>query len=241
MAKRGKLVKIPTKEPEERPIRIKKYKFLFLIVCEDQVTEPSYFEKFKNQIPSESIFLKSVGTGRDPKGVVQRAIIERDKLALQSKKEVDEVWIVFDKDDADENATKIKNFEDAFTIAENEKFDMAYSNEVFELWLLLHFTNINKNVALPRNQIYKLLQEQIRKTKKYEAYVYDHTQPNLKTIEIIFEIGNIDAAIKRAERLLENRHYSFLSGKRSRLPLKKRIEFLYPSIFLKPLPTDFII
>ena len=204
MAKRGKVEKKNIAEPEERPIRLKKYKYLFLIVCEDQKTEPSYFEKFKEQIPDESIFLKSVGAGRDPKGVVLRAIIERDKLAEESKKEVDEVWVVFDKDDADENATKIKNFEDAFKIAESEKFDIAYSNEVFELWLLLHFSNVDKNVALPRNQIYQMLQEQIRKTKKYNTYVYDHTQPNPKTIEIVFEIGNIDSAIKRAEILLEN-------------------------------------
>ena len=33
---------------------------------------------------------------------------ERDALALRAKREVDVVWVVFDKDDADENATKIE-------------------------------------------------------------------------------------------------------------------------------------
>ena len=100
MAKRGTINKPSTSEQEERPIRVRKYKFLFLIICEDQKTEPSYFEKYKAQIPKESIFLKSVGTGKDPKGVVLKAIIERDKLAEEAKRELDEVWIVFDKDDA---------------------------------------------------------------------------------------------------------------------------------------------
>lgn len=204
MAKRGKIVKPILKESEARPERLKKYKYLFLIVCEDEKTEPSYFEYFKAQIPEDSIYLRSVGVGRDPKGVVLSAISERNKLALESKKEVDKVWVVFDKDDADENATKIKNFEDAFTIALGEEFEIAYSNEVFELWLLLHFTKIDKNVALPRNKVYEMLQEQIRKTKKYESYAYDHAHPNKKTIEIVFEIGNIDNAIKRAELLFEN-------------------------------------
>ena len=49
-----------------------------------------------------------------------------------------------------------------------------------------------------------MLQTQIRKTKKYDSYIYDHKKPNPKTIEIIFEIGNVDLAIKRAEILLEN-------------------------------------
>ena len=206
MAKRGTINKPSTSEQEERPIRVRKYKFLFLIICEDQKTEPSYFEKFKAQIPKESIFLKSVGTGKDPKGVVLKAIIERDKLAEEAKREVDEVWIVFDKDDADENATKTKNFEEAFEIAETEKFDVAYSNEVFELWLLLHFTDVDKDVAIPRNVVYEMLQEQIRKTNKYDTYVYDHKHPNLKTIEIVFEVGNIDSAIKRSKMLLENQN-----------------------------------
>ncbi|HMZ32282.1 MAG TPA: RloB family protein, partial [Methanoregulaceae archaeon] len=57
---------------------------------------------------------------------------------VPARKEVDIVWVVFDKDSSDENETKIKRFEDAFTIAEKENFKVAYSNEVFELWLLLH-------------------------------------------------------------------------------------------------------
>jgi len=204
MAKKGKLSKFAAEEKEERPLRYRRYDYLFLIVCEDQFTEPTYFEKYKAKIPEETIFLKSVGTGKDAKGVVNKAIEEREKLTIKAKKEVDIVWVVFDKDDADENATKIKNFEDAFLLAENEKIEIAYSNEVFELWLLLHLVNINKNIALPRGQIYEMLQAQIRKTKKYESYVYDHKKPNLKTIEIIFEIGNVDLAIKRAEILLES-------------------------------------
>ena len=71
MAKKGKLKEFQEKELEERPIRFKRYHYLFLIVCEDENTEPTYFEHFKNQIPEETIFLKPVGTGReDRKSVV---------------------------------------------------------------------------------------------------------------------------------------------------------------------------
>lgn len=59
---------------------------MFLIVCEDENTEPAYFRQFKNQIPAETIFSKEVGTGLDQQGVVLRAIEERNKLAAEAKK-----------------------------------------------------------------------------------------------------------------------------------------------------------
>jgi len=204
MAKRGSLKKFAIEEAKERPIRFRNYKYLFLIVCEDQRTEPEYFEKYVSQIPKETIYLEAIGIGRDPKGVVDKAIEERDALALRAKREVDVVWVVFDKDDADENATKIERFESAFNTAKEQKIEIAYSNEVFELWLLLHFMNVDKETPLPRNNIYQLLQEQFQRIPKYKNYIYDHSNPDSKTIEIIFESGNQDSAIKRAELLFEH-------------------------------------
>lgn len=44
MANRGSLKKFAKEEAKERPIRVHRYKYLFLIVCEDQKTEPAYFK-----------------------------------------------------------------------------------------------------------------------------------------------------------------------------------------------------
>ena len=82
MAKRGKLSKFAEEEQEERPIRFRRYEYLFLIVCEDQLTEPTYFEKYKAKIPEETIFLKSVGAGKDAKSVIKKTLEEREKLAI---------------------------------------------------------------------------------------------------------------------------------------------------------------
>ena len=161
---------------------------------------------FKNKITKETIFLNTEGTGRDTKGVVEQAIVEREKLSVESKKEVDVVWAVFDKDDADENATKIKRFEDAFEIAKDNNIETAYSNEVFELWLLLHLSEVDANVALPRAEIYKLLQENIRTYKGYNTFEYEHG--NTSILQIIYEIGSKEDAINRAKTLyFENRVY----------------------------------
>ena len=96
MAKKGKVSKFQEQESEERPVRFRRYQYLFLIVCEDENTEPLYFKNFKAQIPNETIYLRPVGTGRDAKGVVEQALKERDKLAIEAKREVDVVWAVFD-------------------------------------------------------------------------------------------------------------------------------------------------
>lgn len=205
MAKKGNLKKFAKKEAIVRPTRFKRYEYLFLIVCEDEKTEPSYFEQFKSEIPKETLYLKPVGTGRDPKGVVERAIIERDLLATEANKEVDYVWVVFDKDDADENPTKIQNFEDAFTISASENFEIAFSNEAFELWLLLHFIDIDKNTPIPRNEIYRLLKEEFQKIEGFKDYEYNHNTIDERTIEIVFKAGSRDLAIERA-KLLEEHH-----------------------------------
>lgn len=78
------------------------------------------------------MYLRPVGTGLSPLGVVNQAIIEKAELEAESKKEFgrdDAVWVVFDKDDADFNVNTRKNFDEAFEIANQNKFEIAYSNE----------------------------------------------------------------------------------------------------------------
>lgn len=204
MAKRGSLRKFAKEEAKERPIRYRRYKYLFLIVCEDQKTEPAYFEDYVAKIPPDTIYLISIGTGRDPKGVVERAIIERQILEKEARREVDEVWVVFDKDDADENATKIQRFSDAFEIAERENFEVAYSNEVFELWLLLHFIDVDKNIPLHRIEVYRFLHDEIQRIPGFTDYEYDHKVISPRTLEAVFGYGDRELAISRARMLMEH-------------------------------------
>ncbi|OAZ03922.1 RloB family protein [Flavobacterium succinicans] len=95
-----------------------------LIVCEGENTEPSYFNQFR----LSSATVKSVGEGYNTTSLVNRAI------QLSNEKQYDQVWCVFDKDDFDEN-----DFNNAIQIAEAQNFKVAYSNQSFEYWLILHF------------------------------------------------------------------------------------------------------
>jgi hypothetical protein len=200
MARRGTLNKAELKEKEQRPIRWRRYPHFFLIVCEDGKTEPYYFRTFEKYIPKETIFLRAVGTGRSSKGVVEQAIVEREKLTVEANKNVDEVWVVFDKDDAEKVPANTLRFIDAFKIAQEEKMRVAYSNEVFELWLLLHFSDVNSTKPIPRADIYSSLQTFIKSFETYKLFVYKHGKTEI--IDALVELGSEAKAIERAEKLL---------------------------------------
>ena len=199
MARKGRLKSV-SRDAEERPVRIKKYGYLFLIVCEDEKTERVYFEGFKAKIPEETIYLKAVGTGLDSKGVVERAIKERDLLSQEAKKDVDALWVVFDKDDADKSPGKRARYTEAFAIAQTSNLRIAYSNEVFEIWLLLHLIELDPEKQLPRKGVYDLIQENIRANKEYAQFEYVHGDTHV--LDILKKIGDENKAIERAARLL---------------------------------------
>lgn len=213
MAKKGSLrAKASEKAAIERPERPRKYKYLFLIVCEDAVTEPAYFRQFQQQIPEESIYLREIGTGRDPLGVVTQAITERVLLEDEAKKDVDVVWAVFDKDDADLNTARIANWNKALANAGENKIRIALSNEVFELWLLLHLREVDAETPLTRNEVYALLGEEIKKHEQYQAYVYEHATDGGAIVPVIAAIGDQEQALARAFALL-NHHGKTLAIK----------------------------
>lgn len=201
MAKSGKVSKeFETVGAVVRPDRARKYRYLYLIVCEDENTERVYFESFKSRIPGETIFLMAVGTGNDPLGVVERAIIERSKLATFCRKEVDVVWVVFDKDDADANPARIKRFEKAIEMGKSEQFQLAFSNECFELWLLLHFIDVDPAIPMGRKFIYEELQRVVRTFAGHEDFVYKHGDKAI--LEKVAFLGDEQAALGRAETLI---------------------------------------
>lgn len=192
-----------TPAEDKRPVRPKRYQYLFLIVCEDEATEPAYFNSFLDHIPPQTIYLRTVGTGRDPLGVVEQAQIRRDELQAEVGREVNEVWVVFDKDDADMEAGKIIRFNQAEQLIEQEKFQLAFSNEVFELWLLLHLTEVATTPPLPRQEVYRQLSETLRQYDEYHDYQYDHQQAaGAEIIRIVQQVGSEEQAIRRAEVLL---------------------------------------
>lgn len=119
----------------ERPVAELLAKPSILIVCEGENTEPSYFNQFR----LSSAKVKSVGEGYNTISLVNRA------FELSQQGNYDQVWCVFDKDDFPE-----KDFNDAIQIAKSNKFGVAYSNQAFEYWFILHF-NDHQGGGMHRN------------------------------------------------------------------------------------------
>jgi hypothetical protein len=182
------------KEPSlERPVAELIEKPSILIVCEGEKTEPSYFNQFR--ITSAKV--KSVGEGYNTVSLVNRAL----ELAQQGN--YDHVWCVFDKDDFKED-----DFNSAIQIAEANNFGVAYSNQSFEYWLILHF-NDHQGGGMHRDSYNDKINELLKSFK----VVYDGNGTKLIE-EDFFELldgiddktkrKRVELAIVRAERNYNN-------------------------------------
>jgi hypothetical protein len=148
----------------------------FLIVCEGEKTEPGYFEGFR--VPGK--ILKIMGTGYNTLTLVSEAI----RLKNESRSAYDQVWCVFDRDSFPSD-----DFDGAISKAKAAGFQVAYTNEAFELWYLLHFEDHRS--ALGRRQYSQKLSECLgHKYEKNSTSMYNELQ------------SKQGEAIRRAERLM---------------------------------------
>jgi len=152
----------------------------FLIVCEGEKTEPNYFRAFR----LSSATVRVEGCGMNTRSLVEKALEIRRK-AKDNDEVFDEVWCVFDRD-----SFSLQSFNSAFDLAKRKKINIAYSNEAFELWYLLHFHYFNTGIS--RNDY----QERLSKLLK-EPYKKNSTVMYLKLLD------KQSTAIKNAENLLE--------------------------------------
>jgi hypothetical protein len=144
---------------------VREVKQSFLIVCEGEKTEPDYFKAFRMTAAT----VKAVGEAMNTMTLVNKAISIRE--ADKAKKRFyDQCWVVFDKDDF-----PAKDFNQAIKYAEKNGFQVAYSNQAFEYWFLLHFNlyqgPIHRNQY--KNMLEKLIGMPYSKTEGSGAMMYN--------------------------------------------------------------------
>lgn len=138
----------PRKEHSvRRRAGFKPVKKTFLIVCEGVNTEPEYFNAFR----LTSATVKAIGKGLGTMALVREAISARDQ-EKQKGKSFNFCWVVFDKDD-------YQDFDEAIEFAGKNGFEVACSNQAFELWFLLHFKKYSGK--LHRREYPKLLEKHL--------------------------------------------------------------------------------
>lgn len=104
------------------------------IYTEGERTEPNYFNAIRNELQSNLIKIQVFGMGNHTLPLVDYVINKKDD-------DIDtEWWVVFDADGR-------TNFNQAVETAVKNNINVAYSNECFELWFLLHFDLITTSVG----------------------------------------------------------------------------------------------
>ena len=109
----------------------------------------------------------------------------------KNKDEYDEIWCVFDRDlgrnkSSVEIGKENQNFNDAVELAERNGIKVAYSNDSFELWLVLHQQFIQ--AAMHRDRYFEILSnrfginyEKAGKEKHFAKTLYLNFQSQQKT------------------------------------------------------------
>jgi predicted DNA-binding WGR domain protein len=164
---------------------------LFLIVCEGE-TEEYYFKSF----PVVTAVVKAFGMGMSDIKLVEQA----EALKKSDEYKGYEVWCVFDFDKNPDIKDQKQDFNFAIEYALNQGLNVAYSNDVFELWYVLHYKDASAGHL--REVYFDFLGNQwgihyrkIGKTIEFAKTVYRKLEDDPAAAQA--------TAIKRAKRLLE--------------------------------------
>ena len=166
---RGK--RLSKRRPYTRSLRQK-----FLIVCEGKRTEPNYFTSFRVR---KDVKVQVIGEGYNTLSLVERAI------ELEREGKYDQAWVVFDRDDF-----PAQHFNEAISLAERNGIGVAYSNQAFEIWYLLHFNY--HDVATSRRLYKQMLTKRL-------GFEYQKNDPDMYTH---LQMKQADA-IRNAKKLLQ--------------------------------------
>jgi len=192
----------------------------FIIFCEDGVVEPEYFELFKRKDihisthRNKSALHAQVDHATDylrEKDLIE--VIEVNGIGKEVLK-IDEgaqVWCVFDRDKNPDDK-KDTSFNDSIDAANSKGIKTAWSNDAFELWILLHCEDVDPSDSnySHRKKYYErlteILREQFPDEPKFQNPKFDYYEAMKKkdrffqfTYQLMKE--NIDVAIERAEKL----------------------------------------
>lgn len=162
-----------------------------LIVCEGQ-TEEMYFKSFP------VLGLKVDAINLD--GQSKLKLVETTEM-IQSEEKRDEVWCVFDMD-VKRGEAEFSDFDNAIEKAKKLGYQVAYSNDAFELWFYLHFeyTDAENHRTFYYEELGKLLDLNYQKEgKRYDfcQKLYDILEKHLASSQA--------KAIERARKLYEDR------------------------------------
>jgi hypothetical protein len=162
-----------------------------VIFCEDTKSSRLYLKSFP--VDRERFEVSVLGTGMNTDSLVEEAV-RRVKQATGRGVIFSEIWCVFDRDSFPES-----NYIRAFQLADQAGIKIAWANEAFELWYILHFDYLE--TGLSRTDYKQKLKERGLEYDKADEGIYGKLRDRQET------------AIKNARRL-----ESYWYQNRSRFP-----------------------
>jgi len=133
------------------------------IYSEGEKTEPNYFNAIKAELHLKEVDIRVHGCGDHTLPLVNWVIEKKEEV--KNSDEGTEWWVVIDKDEH-------RGFTQAINLAKANDIQVAYSNECFELWFILHFEYLN--TAIGRTNYCKKLTELLKiKYEKNNSNIYE--------------------------------------------------------------------
>ena len=173
-----------------------------LVASEDGKSSVYYFEALNDILKSHSATVGVIpkGVGRNTQSLINFVKKHRGEWLEEVRKDIDiddfnEIWVAFDRDDFPKH-----KFDNAISSATANGFHAAWSNECFELWYLLHFTD--RVTAVSRKDIYDALTVALQLKKNYTKYKGD--EGKVLVHEKMAHHPHVGLAIKRARHLYES-------------------------------------
>ena len=173
-----------------------------LIVSEGSKTEPNYFNEIRAafHLHTANVVVRPSELGTAPLQVVQYAkqlFLEGDRHRRIQAHAFDQVYAVFDRDDHESYFNSLQLAESLDRKLRNDnkqyiRFRAIPSVPSFELWLLIHFENIQSQID--RNEVLRRLKQRLPQYEKGCKGTFALTRDRL------------EAAYKQAEML--GRHNS---------------------------------
>ena len=194
MGKRTKAKKVGQEEPSWkkksfnsiRQLQTRNIKNTFLIYCEGENTEPAYFDSFPVTTETK---VEAIGLARSRMALIKKVIDLVGKI--KDRDENEQIWCVFDRDlgrnkSLEEINEENQDFNNAVFLAERKGIKVAYSNDSFELWFVIHQQYIE--AAMHRDQYFEILSktfgfnyEKAGKEKDFAKKIYATLQNQQKT------------------------------------------------------------
>ena len=116
---------------------------IVVIACEDTHAVKQYFSKFRTRRVQYNI-LPTVDGDSSPRAVLERLDFYRSEFATE---EHDELWICIDADHWIRGQHQ-REFSQMLQECRSKGYGVAISNPCFEVWLLMHFAEVDDSLLL---------------------------------------------------------------------------------------------